>query len=176
MQYRPGESDFVLRRFSTGMVNATDLPFGWGHRASSIPELPGAVGRSVSYLGADAGSSFVNVRQRVFIFPTDRNSAAGYDQVVSQSIPEQYADRWILPPELDIETQADQLTVRCLAGSANGLPIQTCVAIGQYGDMLSELSGNIFDDRWLTMDQFRRVLERVDARMYQASQMQLSEP
>ena len=33
-RYRPGESEAIIRRFSLAMMDATDLPFGWGHRAS----------------------------------------------------------------------------------------------------------------------------------------------
>lgn len=175
-QYRPGESEFVLRRFATGMVDATDLPLGWGNRENSIADRPGSVGRSISYYGAGAGVTHVNVRHRLFVYPTEEASAAGYEQAVAERIPPAYSDKWVAPPELQIESQADQFSARCLPAMINGAPSYTCVVIGQYGDMLSELSAGTVRDPWLNMSQFRRVVERVDAKMYRASQLSLEEP
>ncbi len=171
-QSRPGESELVLRRFATGMVDATDLPFGWGGRESSSPDRPGSVGQSISYYGAGPGVTHVNVRHRLFVYPTEEASAAGYEQAVAESIPPAYSDKWVAPPELQIESQADQFIARCLPAMINGAPAYTCVVIGQYGAMLSELSAGTVRDPWLNMSQFRRVVERVDAKMYQASQLQ----
>lgn len=175
-QYRPGESEFVLRRFATGMVDATDLPFGWGNRESSFSDRPGSVGRSISYYGAGPGITHVNVRHWLYVYPTEEASAAGYEQAVAESIPPAYSDEWMAPPELQIESQADQFIARCLPAMINGAPSYTCVVIGQYGDMLSELSAGTVRDPWLNMSQFRRVVERVDAKMYRASQLSPDEP
>ncbi len=38
------------------------------------------------------------------------------------------------------------------------------------------LSGIVFEARWLTMEQFRRLVERVDAKIYRASQLSSDEP
>ncbi|MBK9094675.1 MAG: hypothetical protein IPM84_18280 [Anaerolineae bacterium] len=35
----------------------------------------------------------------------------------------------------------------------------------RYGNLLTTLDGQVFKDRWLTMAQFRHLLERVDAKM-----------
>ena len=170
-QSRPDNSEFVLRRFATGMIDATDLPFGWGGRESSSPDRPGSVGQSISYYGAGPGVTHVNVRHRLFVYPTEEASAAGYEQAVAESIPPAYSDKWVAPPELQIESQADQFIARCLPAVINDSPAYTCVVIGQYGDMLSELSAGTVRDPWLNMSQFRRVVERVDAKMYRASQL-----
>lgn len=175
-QSRTGESELVLRRFATGMVDATDLPFGWGDRRSAFSDRPGSVGQSISYSGAGAGITPVNVHHRLFVYPTEEASAAGYEQAVAERIPPAYSDKWIAPPELQIQSQADQFIARCLPALINGAPAYTCVVIGQYGAMLSELSAGTVRDPWLNMSQFRRVVERVDAKMYRASQLSPEEP
>jgi hypothetical protein len=37
--------------------------------------------------------------------------------------------------------------------------------MARYDDVVMTLYANVFEDRWLTMAQFKRLLERVDARV-----------
>ncbi len=170
------ESELVLQRFATGTLDATDLPFGWGDVRSSPAEQPNAVGRNITYYGAGPGKPYVNVGQRMLIYPNELEGEKAYQSLVEQAFPIAYADRWQAPTALEFSERADQIRFACQSGLINGQPFEGCVVIARYGDMVMDLSGNVFEDRWLTMDQFRRVVERVDAKMYQASQMRLNEP
>lgn len=64
-----------------------------------------------------------------------------------------------------MQSHADKMVVACLPLSINDLPTKSCRVVAQYDDMVTILRGAVFEDRWLTMPQFRRLLERVDARM-----------
>ena len=176
MHSTTSESEFLLRRFATGTLDATDLPFGWGDVRSSAAEQPHAVGRTITYYGAGTDKPYVNVGQRILIYPNELESETAYQSLVEQAFPIAYVDKWQTPSVLEFSAHADQLRVACQSGLIDGRPFEGCVVIARYGDMVMDLSGNVFEDRWLTMDQFRRVLERVDAKMYRASQMQPTEP
>ena len=172
MPWLSEDSDVVLLRFSTGMVDATDLPFGWGDRRSTVAEVPGAIGRNITYYAEGPGQSYVNVGQQMMIYPDENTARLAYEEIVVQAFPAEYADRWLTPPELEFEGRSDQMKIACLSGLINGMPFEGCRAIAQYSEMVMYLSGNVFEDRWLTMDQFKRLVERVDAKMYRASKLQ----
>lgn len=165
------DSSLVLRRFGTGMVDATDLPFGWGDRRMTVAEVPGAIGRNVTYYAEGPGRSYVNVGQQMRIYPDENTAQIAYEEIVAQAFPAKSADRWLTPTELEFTGRADQLKIACLPGSINGMPFQGCNVVARYKDMVMDLTANVFEDRWLTMEQFRRLVERVDAKMYQASQL-----
>lgn len=172
----PDGAEYAMRRFATGMVDATDLPFGWGDRRSMAAEVPGAIGRNITYYAEGPGRSYVNVGQQMMIYPDESAARLAYETIVAEAFPAEYADRWHTPPELEIGGRSDQMKIACLSGSINGMPFKGCRAIAQYSDMVMYLTGNVFENRWLTMEQFRRLVERVDAKMYQASQLQPVEP
>ncbi|MFZ2618471.1 MAG: hypothetical protein WA077_21005, partial [Anaerolineae bacterium] len=53
----------------------------------------------------------------------------------------------------------------CNPGVLNDIPVRTCRVTARYGDLVTTIRAQIFEDRWLTMAQFRHLLERVDAKM-----------
>lgn len=172
----PDGSEYAMRRFATGMVDATDLPFGWGDRRSTAAEIPGAIGRNITYYAEGPSRSYVNVGQQMRIYPNEEAARSAYEETVARAFPAEYSDSWLTPPELEFEGRSDQMKIACLSGSINGMPFEGCRAIARYHDMVSYLSGNVFENRWLTMEQFRRLVERVDAKMYRASQLSPNGP
>lgn len=167
----PDSSKDMMRRFATGMVDATDLPFGWGDRRSTAAEVPGAIGRNITYYAEGPGRSYVNVGQQMMIYPDESAARLAYETIVAESFPAEYADRWLTPPELEFQGRSDQMKIACLSGAINGIPFEGCSVVARYKDMVMDLTANVFENRWLTMEQFRRLVERVDAKMYRASQL-----
>jgi hypothetical protein len=146
-------------------MNATDLPFGWGHPGDASIKSPDGYGLRVVYYGADPHSqSYVNVSQDLVYYRTVALSQVAYRAAVAEAIPTTYADKWVRPPELDLAAHADEMTIACLPGRINGIYHRACKVIARYDDVVMTLYANVFEDRWLTMAQFRRLLERVDAR------------
>jgi len=167
----PDGSEYAMRRFAAGMVDATDLPFGWGDRRSTAAEVPGAIGRNITYYAEGPGRSYVNVGQQMMIYPDEDAARSAYEEIAAQSFPAEYSDRWLTPAELEFEGRSDQMKIACLSGSINGMPFSGCSVVARYKDMVMDLTANVFENRWLTMEQFRRLVERVDAKMYRASQL-----
>jgi hypothetical protein len=54
--------------------------------------------------------------------------------------------------------------VACLPGSIRGEPYYACGAVARYDHVIVRIYGNVFEGRWLQMEDFRRILENVDQR------------
>ncbi len=156
----------AIRRHGLDTMNATDLPFGWGRPWDDSIKTTDGFGQLVIYYGADPRSQpYVNVSQRLVYYRTVEYSRVAYQAAVAEAIPAAYADKWVRPPELDFAARADEMTIACLPGRINGIYHRACSFIARYDDVVMILYANVFEDRWLTMAQFRRLVERVDARV-----------
>jgi hypothetical protein len=168
-RYKQGESEEIIHRFSLARMYATDLPFGWGNPRTNTPDEPGAVGRTIVYHGGNPRTEqSANVSQDIHIYIDEEGSKSAYVAKVSQEIPPAHADKWIQPAELVFKGYADEITIAFLPGNVNGMKLQSCVVVARYGDMVGVLRGNVFENRWMTMIQFRRLVERVDKHMNDA--------
>ncbi len=156
----------AIRRHGWDALNATDLPFGWGHPWDNTITEPDGYGLQVVYYGANPRSqSYVNVNQRLVYYRTAESSQAAYQAAVAEAIPASAAHKWVRPPELDFTAHADEVTIACLPGRMEGIYLRSCSFIARYDDVVMTVYANVFEDRWLTMAQFKRLLERVDARV-----------
>lgn len=161
------DADELRRQIDQWLINATDLPLNYAQARFTDIEDPVGVGRAVTYHGANpVTQSWVNVSQFIVVFPDAESSIAGYERYLAKAIPPAYADSWPMPPELeDLEARADQLAGGCYSVQIDDLPMRGCRIVGRYGTVVTELYANVFEDRWLTMAELRRLLERADARL-----------
>ena len=153
-------------RFEALRIRVEDLPSGWHWEGARVKDVPGAEARFFWYYGPPGESkTWVNVSQKLILYPDSQAAANAYDGWVAEYIPPAHQDAWILPPGLEFTDHADQMYVACLSGYINGMHHYACNAIGLYGDTIVVLHGNVFDDRWLTMEDFQAMLEAMDRRM-----------
>ena len=159
----------IRQQVRLGLIDGTDLPFGWGYRSGKPLEVPGGYGQDVGFHGADpAKYPFVLVTQTLEIYPDETASRTAYQAWADRAIPSAYADVWVRPPELDYRGNADEIKIACMSMHDNGIPTQACKVTARYGELVTTLWANVFEDRWLTMSQFRRLVERLDQRMQAA--------
>ena len=156
-----------INRIERGLLDATDLPFGWRRESTGVPQdLTGSViARYRDYRGPESTPIFVRAGQSIALYASEAESDAVYQKAAKEMIPAEYAEKWPHPPELDFTPQADSIVVGCHAGVIDGISARTCVVVARYGKLVTTLDGQVFEDRWLTMTQFRHLLERVDAKM-----------
>ena len=150
-------------RFQESFINAEDLPLGWHRDRMGIwtEEVPGAEARSLVFYGTwDPDKTWVKVRQELILYPRPEAAISAYESQVAR-----YTENWVILPELEFDNQADQMHVICLPGYVNGMYHDACEAVGIYGDLIVILQGNIFEDRRLTRQDFRAVLEAMDRRI-----------
>lgn len=151
-------------QFKAMRIKAEDLPAGWHEGRGQIEEVPGAEARFYSFYGtSDPNKSWVKVSQELILYQDLQAAVNGYDKWLAE-----YTQSWIAPPGLEVTSRADQMHVACLSGYINGLHHYACKAVGLYGNMVVVLRGNVFDDRWLTMEDFQAVLEAMDRRIVAA--------
>jgi len=164
---RPVLSESPINRIERGLMDATDLPFGWSRRSTGVPQDPmGSVARYRDYQGPSRYAiPFVRAGQTIYLYPSETESRTAYKNLVADNIPAAAIDKWPQPPELDLPLHADESTIGCMAWIINNIPNQTCSLIARYGNLVTVVDGQVFEDRWLTMAQFRHLLERVDMRM-----------
>jgi len=163
--YYTPESD--TNRIERGMMDAADLPFGWSRRDLGVPDdAKGGIARYRDYQGPPRSTMlFVRAGQTIFLYPNEADSQRAYAKIIAEEIPIAYVDQWSRPSELDFSARADAITIGCISGVINDMPNQLCSFIARYGQLVTVIHAQIFDDRWLTMAQFRHLLERVDAKM-----------
>ena len=161
-------TETLINRVERGMLDATDLPFGWRHESTGVPQdlTGGIVARYRDYRGPANTPIFVKAGQSTALYASEAESDAAYRATARKVIPVGHEGQWPRPPELDFTTQADAITVGCsAAGVFDGIPAHTCRVAARYGNLVMTISGQIFEGRWLTVSQFRYLLERVDAKM-----------
>lgn len=160
----------VRQQVRLGLIDGTDLPFGWGYRSGRPLEIADGYGQSVGFHGSNPDKyTFVLVTQRLEIYSNELASHNIYLTRVDEFIPPAYADVWVQPPEMqDFQSGADEISITCMAVRINGIPTRSCQVIARYGELVTTLFANVFEDRWLTMPQFRQLVERLDQRMQAA--------
>lgn len=156
-----------INRIERGLLDATDLPFGWRRESTGVPQdlTGGIIARYRDYRGPGSTPIFVRAGQSIALYASEAESDAAYQRAAEEMIPAGYEDQWPRPAELDFTTHADAIIIGCSAGVFNGIPARTCRIVARYGRLVTTLDGQVFEDRWLTMAQFRHLLERVDAKM-----------
>lgn len=163
-----GVPESPINRLERGLMDATDLPSGWSRRSTGVPnETMGSLtARYRDYQGPQREAMiFVRVGQTIYLYRNEAESDAAYKSTLAELIPAAYSDQWPWPPELDIRTHADELVIGCNPLVINDVSATTCRVLARYGDLVTVVRGQVFPDRWLTMAQFRHLLERVDMRM-----------
>ena len=146
-------------------LRASDLPPGWqrdhGGRGKLDQEREGVISRFVSFgWGSDLQRAGVFVRQELIDYPSTNQAADAFADIVRVQIP---SDAWTWPEQVDFRYQADKLEVACLQPSS--LETTWCTAFAQYGNFVSIIYANVFEDRWLTVEDLERLLESIDKRM-----------
>lgn len=160
----------VRAQLRLAQLDGTDLPSGWGYRSSKLLEVAGGYGQIVGFHGADpARYSFVLVSQTLEIFADIPASRAAFASRVERALPPAAAEAWIVPPELRFGKAADESRIACMAVEADSIPMRSCRAVARYGRIVMTVYGNIFQDRWITMPQFQRLLESLEQRAREAS-------
>lgn len=158
----------VRAQLRLAQLDGTDLPSGWGNRSSKLLEVAGGYGQIVGFHGADPTRySFVLVSQTLEIFGDISTSRAAFASRVERAIPA--AEAWVVPSELRFGKAADESRIACMAVEGDSIPMRSCRAVARYGQIVMTVYGNVFRDRWITMPQFQRLLERLEQRAYEAS-------
>ena len=140
----------------------------WAIQGRGGPVVPvlGGEGRFLWFNHTSArGESWINIGEVVLVYPDEEQAREGWAKQREKYFP---SEAWEEIPELVFPYRADEMEVRRLEGYVNGFHHHACGAVGRYGRVVIVVLGNVFDDRWLTMEEFREVLEAADRRAAEA--------
>lgn len=154
--------------FATAAIQVQDLPSGWRWGDVLVENVPPAEGRVFCFFGtADRTVSWINVSETLLLFPDVTSAQAGYQTQRDTYFPPA-AEHWQIRSELSMTHQADEWHVACLPTNLNGELVQACGVAARYDRVVIILLGNVFEERWLTMADFRAVMEAMDQRIIAA--------
>ena len=111
---------------------------------------------------------WVNVSEKVLVYGAQNAASEGFRQQRDKYFRPGVTD-WVEIEELVFPHHADEMKAACLEGYVNGMHHYACVFVARYGRVVIIVQGNVFDERWLTMEDFRSVLEAADRRATIAS-------
>ena len=160
------DSNDRLERLFDLRLSASDLPAGWqlahGGRGRLDQEREGVLSRSVFFRGVpERQRADVFVRQELIDYPSANQAADTFADIVRMEIPN---NGWSWPEQVDFPYRTDQIEVACTQDPDS--PGTTwCRSVAQYGNFVSIIYANVFEDRWLTMEDLERLLESIDKRM-----------
>jgi hypothetical protein len=166
--YQPGFTPELTRIFAA-QIQQGDVPDGYVRQTAQVRELLGVEGRLFYFLGAGRQQRWVAVSQEVYVFDNPDLAKHAFEERLATMIPSRSADKHVYPSVLLFPHQADQLQGGCLPSNINGIESNSCVVVARYDDMVIMLVANVFEDRWLTITDFRRVLEAMDRRAVAAN-------
>ena len=155
-----------LDRLFSLQLRASDLPSGWQRERGVVgrwdEEDKGILSRTVGFLGVpERQRAGVLVTQELIDYPSAAQAEDAYPDIVQAEIP---VKSWTWPEQIGFRFQADQIQVSC-AQDVDSPETTSCRSVARYGNYVSIIWANVFEEQWLTMDDLERLLESVDARM-----------
>lgn len=154
---------------SQAILSIADLPQDWRKGEVKSTEIPGVTKYTVGFHGTrDPGMTWVNIGQEIYIYSNQDSAITAYEQLIPKEFPVLGDDGWQHAPELEFRNQADQLTTACLPVRINNEPVTSCRTIARYRNMIVVIRSNLYRDRWVTIDRYRKVLESMDQRAIDA--------
>jgi hypothetical protein len=145
-------------------LRASDLPPGWQRGRGSIghwdQERKGIISRSISYHGVPEQQVLgVLVTHELIDYPSAAQAGDAYAEIVGEVIPN---EAWTWPEQVNLKSQADQFRLACRRASSQ---TTSCGSVAQYGNFVSVIYANVFEDKWLTWEDLERLLGSVDTRL-----------
>jgi hypothetical protein len=158
----PSPTEILLAQAA---IQLSDLPQGWRQGDMMVESVPNAEGRSIRFYGTpNRSETWINVGQILLLYPDLSSAQQGYQEQYRQHLPSAYMAHWKEVAELEFSHHADEWHTACLPGSINDSSSYACRAVVRYQNLVIVMFGNIFEDRYLSMADFRAVLEAMDRR------------
>ena len=96
----------------------------------------------------------------LFLFDTLEAAQVYY---LNPTIPLSETGSWL--EEISYRPDADEMLMRCLPINEEGLSYYTCEWWARYGQQVTKVEANVFEQQWLTAGQFEQLLQAIDGRM-----------
>jgi hypothetical protein len=147
------------------MLTDEELPAGWRYDTSTTYDRPGVSGRFYGFYNTIAGRDAlaVSLSEEFGLYPTTLEATRFYTSWANDFISPQAT--WENMPDLDFPTHADQMKIVCLLDQIHGIPNRDCMAIARYQNVIVKIFGVVYEERWLSIADFRSTLQAADRRI-----------
>lgn len=152
----------------TVMIDINDLPASWSPENVEGGQLVASngIGRDV-WFRKFYNQPWINIGEKVYVYQTQIAAKQGYEAQLNE-----YArfelQGWEVMPELTFSHHADEMHLSCSEGYIDRQHHYLCSVVGRYGRVVIDVGGNVYDERWLTVEQFRGVLIKADQKANQS--------
>jgi hypothetical protein len=155
------------QRVFDARLRETDLPAPWfdGHGSPQITIVDGK--EELFYFfhhNRVPDLLHVMIGENLTLYANEEEAHEGYVLKLGEGSPSLATDWQENPPALQFVHHADELESRCIEGSVDGHHHYACRMLCRYGRLVIGVLGNVYEDQWLTMEEFRQVLIAADER------------
>ncbi len=147
------------------IIQNDELPYGWKVDGSVTENKFGTkIWRYWFRHVSVQEFTWVNFSEQIAIYSTVETTLEMFDDWGDLIFPPG-ADTWEQIPELEFSHHASQMKTACIRIFIDQLPVLSCSTVARYQNVVLVVRGNVFEDQWLTLSDFRNVLEAIDARL-----------
>jgi hypothetical protein len=166
-----GENSASESTIGQVMLQVEDLPSGWRVGGEESEKAANVEKTYVWFYGtSDPDQSWIGVSESMDAYSQPEQAIQAFKDLVIQSFPPKFIDSWKSFPTLGFAHHADEWKVACLPAVISGNNSLGCKAVARYGNAVVRIMSNVFDEQWMTMSDFRAVLEAADKRLMTYSQ------
>ncbi len=138
-------------------------PSGWRFAGQTSYDEVGMPSHYYWFKNPPAERAGATLSEEFIVYSTTVLAEQAYPRILNEFFPPAHADAWKVVPELAIQHHADEMKIACLPGAQfNGSPNMGCDAIARYQNVIVHTIGNVLPNQWLTLSDFRQMLEAVD--------------
>lgn len=150
------------------LIDVEDMPDSWRVADTDIEQhdVPDGIGKGISFEHF-RNRPWINIRGDVYVYRDDNAAKQGY-RTQRERFSRFELQGWEILPQLEFAYHADEIQLSCTEGYIDQEHHFVCETVGRYGRVVIRVGGNIFDDRWLTAEQFRQVLVTADQKAEQS--------
>ena len=144
------------------LLDTADLPARWSPEDIDIERVsvPQGIGKII-WFRQFFDRPWINIREEAYVYQSEEAAQQGYENQLSEYVRFELQG-WNAVPAFSFSPHADEIHSSCAEAYINGQHIFSCAVVGRYERIVIVVGGNIFDKRWLTVDQFRQVLITTD--------------
>jgi hypothetical protein len=148
------------------ILNSDEPPSGWRLGGLAWQDVLGTPSRSYWFKHLPTAPLGTALSEEFSVHSTTELAKQTYPRVIDKFFPSAYGNKgWTTVPELAIQDHADETTIQCLRETINGSPSMACRSIARYQNVIVQVNGIVHPDQWLTLSDFRQMLEAVDRRV-----------
>jgi len=144
------------------LLDTADLPAPWSPEDIDTERVsvPNGIGK-ILWFRQFFDRPWINIREEAYVYQSEEAAQQGYENQLSEYVRFELQG-WNAVPAFSFSPHADEIHSSCAEAYINGQHIFSCAVVGRYERIVIVVGGNIFDKRWLTVDQFRQVLITAD--------------